>query len=207
LAATLGIAFGGGILGSLLAPRLGLVVAALAAVAAGWGLRFRPSLDAIAWRRGAAGERRTARLLGPLERHGWAILHDLAVPGSRANIDHLVIGPGGVFVIDSKQYRGRLQLDPSGRLRHGRYPLAPAVRAVGFEADQAAQVLTDPDVVVVPIVAVHGAQVPWGKVVMDGVPVVPARRLPSMLRALPAVPGPERVAGLADQARVRFHAA
>jgi hypothetical protein len=36
---------------------------------------------------------------------------------------------------------------------------------VGFEADQAAQVLPDPDVVVVvPIVAVHGAQVPWGKV-------------------------------------------
>jgi hypothetical protein len=27
---------------------------------------------------------------------------------------HLAIGPGGVFVIDSKQYRGRLQLDPTG---------------------------------------------------------------------------------------------
>jgi uncharacterized protein Yka (UPF0111/DUF47 family) len=49
----------------------------------------------------------------------------------------LVIGPGGVFVIDSKQYRGRLQLDPSGRLWHGRYPLAPSLRAVSFEADQA----------------------------------------------------------------------
>jgi hypothetical protein len=61
--------------------------------------------------------------------------------------------------------------------------------------------------VVVPIVAVHGAQVPWGKVVMQGVPVVAARRLPSMLRQLPAVLGPERVAVLADQARVRFHAA
>jgi hypothetical protein len=36
---------------------------------------------------------------------------------------------------------------------------------------------------------------------------VSARRLPSMLRALPAVLGPERVAWLADQARVRFHAA
>jgi hypothetical protein len=74
------------------------------------------------------------------------------------------------------------------------------------------QVLTDPDVVVVvvvvvPIVAVHGAQVPWGKVVTDGVPVVAARRLPSMLRQLPTVLGPERVAGLADQARLRFHAA
>jgi hypothetical protein len=182
------------------------VVGALAAMAAGWGLRFRPSPEATAWRRGAAGERRTARLLSPLERQGWAVLHDLAIPGGRANIDHVVIGPGGVFVIDSKQYRGRLQHDSSGRLWHGRYPLAPALQAVEFEADQAAQILTDPDVVV-PIVAVHGAQVPWGKVVVDGIPVVPARRLPSMLRGLPAVLGPERVAWLADRARLRFRPA
>jgi hypothetical protein len=207
VAAILGIGAAGGLLGSLLGPRLGLALGVLVALAAGWGLRFRPSPDARAWRRGAVGERRTARLLAGLERHGWAVLHDLAVAGSRANLDHLVIGPAGVFVIDSKQYCGRLRLDPSGRLWHGRYPLAPTLRAVSFEADQAALVLTDPDVVVVPIVAVHGAQVPWGKVVMDGVPVVAARRLPSMLRQLPTVLGPERIAGLADQARLRFHAA
>src|SRR6266545_1635425 len=207
VAATLGIGAGGGVVGSLLAPRLGLVIGGLAAMVAGWRLRFRPSLEAIAWRRGAVGERRTARLLDPLERHGWAVLHDVALTGSRVNIDHLAIGPGGVFVIDSKQYRGRLQLDPSGKLWHGRYPLAPALRAVSFEADQAAKALPDPGVAVVPIVAVHGAQVPWGKVVTDGVPVVSARRLPSMLRALPAVLGPERVADLADRARVRFRAA
>jgi Nuclease-related domain len=207
VAATLGLGAGGGLLGSLLAPRLGLVLGALAAVAAGWGLWFRPSTDAVAWRRGAAGERRTARRLAALERHGWAVLHDLALPDSQANLDHLVIGPGGVFVIDSKQYRGRLQLDASGRLWHGRSPLTPALGAVSFEADRAAQVLPDPDVVVVPIVAVHGAQVPWGKVVVDGVPVVTARRLPSMLRTLPAVLGPERVATLANQARIRFRAA
>jgi hypothetical protein len=207
IAATLGIGAGGGLLGSLLASRLGLVLGGLAAVAAGWGLRFRPSPGAVAWRRGAAGERRTARLLAPLEWHGWAVLHDLAVPGSRANLDHLVIGPGGVFVIDSKQYRGRLRLDPTGRLWHGRYPLAPTLRAVGFEADQAAQVLPDPGVAVVPIVAVHGAQVPWGKVVMSGVPVVPAKRLPSMLRKLPAVLRPEQVAWLAERARLHFRPA
>jgi hypothetical protein len=207
VAAILGIGAAGGLLGSLLGPRLGLALGVLVALAAGWGLRFRPSPDARAWRRGAVGERRTARLLAGLERRGWAVLHDMAVAGSRANLDHLVIGPAGVFVIDSKQYCGRLRLDPSGRLWHGRYPLAPTLRAVSFEADQAALVLTDPDVVVVPIVAVHGAQVPWGKVVMDGVPVVAARRLPSMLRQLPTVLGPERVAGLADQARLRFHAA
>jgi hypothetical protein len=207
VAVVLAVGAGGGVLGGQLAPRWGLVLGGLAALAAGWGLRFRPSPDAVTWRRGAAGERRTARLLDPLERQGWAILHDLAIPGSRANIDHLAIGPGGVFVIDSKQYRGRLRLDGSGRLWHGRYPLAPTLRTVDFEADQAALVLTDPDVVVVPIVAVHSAQVPWGKVVTNGVPVVPARRLPSMLRALPAVQGPERVAALADQARIRFHPA
>jgi hypothetical protein len=207
VAVLLGAAAAGGVLGRLLAPRLGLIVAGLAVAAAGWGTWFRPSPDAIAWRRGAEGERRTARLLDPLERHGWAVLHDLAVPGSRANIDHLVIGPGGVFVIDSKQYRGRLRLDPTGRLWHGRYPLAPTLRGVDFEADRAAQVLADPGVVVVPIVAVHGAQVPWGKVVTQGVPVVAARHLPSMLRGLPAVLGPERVAALADQARIRFHPA
>jgi hypothetical protein len=54
-----------------------------------------------------------------LERQGWVVLHDLAIPGSRTNLDHLVIGPGGVFVIDSKQYRRRLW--------HGRYPLAPTL--------------------------------------------------------------------------------
>jgi hypothetical protein len=207
VAAALSIGAGGGLLGSLLAPRLGLLVGALAAVAAAWELRFRPSSEVSAWRRGAVGERRTARLLAALERHGWAVLHDLALPDGRANLDHLVIGPGGVFVIDSKQYRGRLQLDSSGQLWHGRYPLTPTLRAVSFEADEAALVLPDPDIVVVPIVAVHGAQVPWGKVVVDGVPVVSAKRLPRMLRQLPAVLGPERVAALANQARIRFHAA
>jgi hypothetical protein len=62
-------------------------------------------------------------------------------------------------------------------------------------------------VAVLPVVAVHGAQVPWGKVVNDGVPVVLARHLPSMLRQLPVVLEPERVAWLADQARLRFRPA
>ncbi|HKO84542.1 MAG TPA: nuclease-related domain-containing protein [Actinomycetota bacterium] len=85
-------------------------------------------------------------------------------PRSRANLDHLVIGPGGVFAIDSKQYRGRLQFDAVGKLWHGRYPLAPALRAASWEADHAAQVLPDPaGTAVVPIVAVHGAQIPWGR--------------------------------------------
>ena len=116
VAATVGIGVGGTVLGRLLAPRVRL---------GGWharghGSRLGAAVPAQPGRRrvaaGSGGGARTARLLAPLERHGWAVLHDLVVPGSRANLDHLVIGPGGVFVIDTKQYRGRLQLDPSGRL-------------------------------------------------------------------------------------------
>ena len=81
LAATVGVGAAGGVLGSLLALRLSLVLGALVAVAACWGLRFRPSPEAVAWRRGAAGEMRSARLLEPLERRGWAVLHDLAALG------------------------------------------------------------------------------------------------------------------------------
>ena len=197
----------GGLLGSLLAPGLGLAVGGLAALVAGWGLRFRPSPDACAWRRGAAGERRTARLLGPLERHGWVILHDLAVPGSRANLDHLVLGPGGVFVIDSKQYRGRLRLDSSGRAVA--WPLPPRAHPANGEL-RGRPSRPGPDRPGRGGAADRGR--PWrpgalGQGAHEWCAVVAARRLPSMLRQLPAVLGPERVADLADQARVRFHAA
>jgi hypothetical protein len=54
---------------------------------------------------------------------------------------------------------------------------------------------------------VHGASVPWGLLQADGVTIVPARRLPDLLQALPPMLGPERVAWLADRARLRFHPA
>jgi hypothetical protein len=65
VAVILGMGVSGGVLGGLLASRLGLVLSVLVTVAAAWALRFRPSPEARAWRRGAVGERRTARLLGP----------------------------------------------------------------------------------------------------------------------------------------------
>ena len=52
--------------------------------------------------------------------------------------------------------------------RQAATPLAPTLRAVSFEADRAAQVLPDPGIAVVPIVAAHGAEVPRGKVVTHG---------------------------------------
>ena len=162
VAAVLAAGVAAGLLASMLVARRGGLAGVVTAAGLAWLLRFRPSADARAWRRGAVGERRTARLLAPLERRGWAVLHDLAIPGSPANLDHLVIGPGGVVVIDSKRYRGRLQLDPYGLLWHGRHLLVSTLRKVRWEADQADEVLGIADVQVAAIVAVHGASIPWG---------------------------------------------
>jgi hypothetical protein len=205
--AVLAVGIIAGLLAAQLAPDLARLLAVAAAAGLGWRLRFRPSADILAWRRGAAGERRTARLLASLERRGWAVLHDLAIPGSTANIDHLVIGPGGVIVVDSKRYRGRLRLDRHGMVWHSRWLLVSALRKVLWAADQADEVLGVAEVQVAAVVAVHGASVPWGLLQADGVTIVPARRLPGLLQALPPILGPERVAWLADRARLRFRAA
>lgn len=58
------------------------------------------------WHTGAEGERKTERVLVKLERAGWRARHDLEA--QFGNIDHLLVGPGGVFLLDSKQYLGRV---------------------------------------------------------------------------------------------------
>ena len=118
-----------------------------------------------------------------------------------------MIGPGGVVVIDTKQYRGRLHLDRYGFLWHGRHLLISNLRRVRWQADQADEVLGIADLQVAAIVAVHGANIAWGCLEAEGVRVVPARRVPDLLRALLPILGPELVAWLAHRARLRFRAA
>jgi Nuclease-related domain len=60
-----------------------------------------------AWVRGAIGEEKLARRLDTLVERGARVLHDRRILRSRANIDHLVIAPAGIFVIDAKRYSGR----------------------------------------------------------------------------------------------------
>src|SRR5262245_40064800 len=66
------------------------------------------------WRVGAAGERRLGEALDALRDEGMAVLHDRRMPGTRANIDHVVISSGGVFVIDAKRYSGRVECRDRG---------------------------------------------------------------------------------------------
>jgi Nuclease-related domain len=62
-----------------------------------------------AWRTGAVGEERLARFFEQELPASVIALHDRRIPGSRANIDHVVVAPNGVWVIDAKLYKGRVE--------------------------------------------------------------------------------------------------
>lgn len=68
-----------------------------------------------AWERGAIGEERLGARLDALLPH-VAVLHDRRIPGTRANIDHLVVTPAGIWVVDAKRYKGRPELRSEGGL-------------------------------------------------------------------------------------------
>jgi Nuclease-related domain len=80
---------------------LGWPMAVVAAVLSWSRLRFRPSPGVTIWRRQAAMQRRTAALLRPLGEEGYLVLHDLTLPGWLDSVDHLVVGPTGVWVVES----------------------------------------------------------------------------------------------------------
>lgn len=69
-----------------------------------------------AWEKGAVGEERLGTRLDGLASQDVAVLHDRRIPSSRANIDHIVITRGGVWVIDAKRYKGRPELRVEGGL-------------------------------------------------------------------------------------------
>lgn len=69
-----------------------------------------------AWAAGARGEQRLGAALDSLTERGVRVLHDRRIPGSKANIDHIAVGPSGVFVLDAKRYRGRPDLRVDGGL-------------------------------------------------------------------------------------------
>ena len=179
-----------------------------AGAALAWRLRFRPTTDTQAWRRGTQGERRTARLLAPLERHGYQVFHDLAIPGSAANVDHLVIGPTGVFVIDSKRYRGHLHYS-AGRLWHGRRPLDRTLDTLWWEATQAAETLGfGPDLHIYPVLCVHVARLPWHReLLVDGIPVLAAGALRSALQTTRQALSREQVELVAAHVHASFQPA
>jgi hypothetical protein len=79
----------------------------------GWVLRFSSDPQSIrAWGIGAAGEEALAAAFVGMP-DLW-MLHDRRVQGTKGNIDHILVAPAGIFVVDAKNYSGTVELRNAG---------------------------------------------------------------------------------------------
>lgn len=155
------------------------------------------------WSTGAAGEVRTAQFLEPLRSEGFRVLHDRRIPGSRANIDHIVIGPPGIFVVETKSFGGSLKVRGNevyvaGRRRTGMIEEAKR-EALAVQVALAMELETV-GLPVVPVICVHRASLPWLGAAAGGVRIVSGKELIKRLRKAEARLDPDTVRWLAQAA-------
>jgi hypothetical protein len=179
-----------------------LAAAMIAAVDSVYYLRQR--MASSVWRKGQRGERRTSVLLRlALDWRGYRVLQGRNVPG-QGQIDHLVIGPTGVMMIDNLPvapdtdigaYQARLYVDERSGTK-----ISKPLRA---RADAAAALLAERlggEVAVEAVAVIHGGRLPRGLVEADGVTLIRAHRLPGWIRRQRTRFSPEQVATIAEAA-------
>lgn len=153
--------------------------------------------EARPWYAGATGERSVAARLAALPA-GWTVLHSLPVGRSGADIDHLVVGPGGVFTVTTKDHvdasvwvAGRAVL-----ISGSSTPVVQRAEAEARRVDRLlATVLVDPPAVH-PVVAVVGARHVTVRRPQRLVTVLRAENLRRFLRARPERLTPTEVAAV-----------
>ena len=164
--------------------KLGLTLAVIVVIAdtiyrAGKGYAGRVRLT--------AAQRHTRRQLNKLSRAGYRAMHASPIPDSEDQIDHLVVGPAGVFAIDSEDWDKRLIVrTKSGRqLYHGPFSKKDRLEHALWEAQRAADLLSGEmgsQVAVRPAMAVYGPKVPWDVATIREVDVFSGPRLRKYLR-------------------------
>lgn len=152
-------------------------------------VRQSPPVAIASWEEGAYGEEATAKQLRSLERDGWVVLHDLA--NGSANFDHVVIGPNGVFCLNSKWSNYRLETGADGRVvaRHTDdedlyQDVYGKVRRAKAEAARLSELIAQrcgTKLWVQPVIVWWGAVENGGRTV-DGVGVVEGRHVAERLR-------------------------
>jgi hypothetical protein len=155
--------------------RLGVTAGVIAAILEAV-YRARSHSSVPAWRRASVAERRTEGQLRKLERNGYRTLHARAIPGSEAQIDHLVVGPTGVYAVDSEKWDKRLpvRVQMGKKLFHGPFDMKPRLTEAKWEASQASELISKAygrEVTVVPSLAIYGPPVPWKIMTIRGVDV------------------------------------
>ena len=161
--------------------RYGLTLAVLAAIA-DTVYRSRTSVYVRPGVRLTGAQRRTAYQLNRMRRKGYRVMHCIPIPDSEEQIDHLVIGPAGVFSIDSEDWDKRMPVRTrNGRqLWHGPRSMKDRLEHAHWEAAQASSLLSrelGSPVSVRPAMAVYGPKLPWDVVPIRDVDVFSGPRL------------------------------
>jgi len=102
---------------------------------------FDMKTDERAWRVGAAGEETVGGKLEKLRQFGWYVLHSVPVGTRGSDIDHVVIGCGGVYTINTKTHPGKRIWVGSRQVRVDGHAV-PYLRNSRFEAERATELLT-----------------------------------------------------------------
>ncbi|MFF1906833.1 nuclease-related domain-containing protein [Kitasatospora sp. NPDC058218] len=153
--------------------------------------------------RGLEGEQIVGTRLEPLKALGWKVLHGVPLP-SGSDIDHVVIGPPGVFTVNSKHHPGATVWVGDRIVKVNRNGF-PYVENSEYEASRTATLLSEWcgfDVPVHPVIAFVGAQ----KITLGAAPevtVIDGERIASILPARPAALTPDRVDQIFRVARHR----
>lgn len=145
----------------------------------------RAQRDQRAWSAGAEGERLVAAAIGDVARYGWTALHDLHWPGRpKANLDHVALGPGGVILIDAKNWSGDVTV-ADGRLRQNGFDRTSQIESVAAaSADLCAELAPQHRSAVRAVICLASQDVlPTDS--SFGVIIVGRSHLPALLASLP----------------------
>lgn len=103
-------------------------------------IAFDTHTDERAWRLGASGEVAIGSRLEKLAEHGWRVLHSVPVGERGSDVDHIVIGPGGVWTINAKNHPGKKIWVSPRQIRVDGHTV-PYLRNAEFEADRVRKIL------------------------------------------------------------------
>jgi hypothetical protein len=111
-------------------------------------------------------QKRTNKQLARMRREGYFALDARPIPNSREFIDHLVVGPTGVYAIDSEKWDAKLPIRTwnGKKLYHGPESQKDRLEHAVWEAGQASEILSNAlgtEIVVRPALAIYGPKIPW----------------------------------------------
>ena len=154
-----------------------------------------------AWRVGADGEEKVARRLRKLPA-GWHVLHSVPVGDKGSDIDHVIVGPGGVFTVNTKNHsRSKVWVSQNSFLVNGHK--TDHLRNSRHEAQRATRLLSVAcsfTVNVTPIIVVMASAMKV-KAQPEGVEVVRHRHIARWLAQRPNMLSPRDVERIFDVAR------